>query len=94
MFKEPHFDPKRRLNKRPTILDQCTFLIVVDEALDMEDNFAVDVDNIQASAGPAWQDSSVLRLAHSSLVQFLEQAQTLSEHAREFSVTKDSTDTF
>lgn len=50
--------------------------------------FAVDVDNVQFSAGPQWQSSSVLRLAHSSVVEFLEQAGALSAHARKFAVTK------
>lgn len=49
--------------------------------------FAIDVDNIRLNAGPQWQSSSVLRLAHSSVVEFLEQAETLSDHARKFTIT-------
>lgn len=88
IFEEPHFDPRKRLNQRPKILDQCTLLVMIDEASVMEDIFAVDVDNVQPSAGPTWQDSSVLRLAHSSVVQFLERTETLSEHTRQFAVTR------
>lgn len=85
---EPYFHPKKRLNQRPKILDQCTFLLVADQDSDADDMFAVDVDNFQPTAGPTWQDTSVLRLAHSSVVQFFEQIETLSDHARQFSVTK------
>lgn len=41
---------------RPHFLDQCTFKIVVDQDADSENIFAVDVDNIQPSAGPTWQN--------------------------------------
>lgn len=85
---EPYFDPRKRLNQRPKILDHCTFLIVADQDSDVDDMFAVDVDNFQPSSGPTWQDTSVLRLAHSSVVQFLEQDEKLSDHSRQFSATK------
>lgn len=88
VHEEPSFDPKKRFNQRPKILDHCTFLLVADQDSDADDMFAVDVDNFQPTAAPTLRDTSVLRLAHSSVVQFLEQTGTLSDHARQFSVTK------
>lgn len=87
-FEKPHFDSRKRLSQRPKLLDQCTFLVVIDEASDMEDPFSIEVDNVQPSAGPEWQDALVLRLAHSSVVQLLERTETLSDHSRQFAIPK------
>lgn len=87
-LEKPQFDSRTRLSQRPKILDQCTFLVVIDEASDMEDPFSMEVDNVQPSAGPKWQDDSVLRLAHSSVVQFLERTEKLSDHSRQFTIPK------
>lgn len=85
---EPYFDPKRRLNRRPRILDQCTLLIVLDDTEKESFPFSVSADESTSSASATLSGSSVLRLAHSSVFQFLQDDEKLSEHARRFAVPR------
>ncbi|KAM7189386.1 hypothetical protein V8F33_010074 [Rhypophila sp. PSN 637] len=74
---KPYFDEKKRLNQRPRIFDQCTFLIAIDE------------DSEERST---WHKGAVLRLAHSSVFQFLQETKKLSAHARRFSTAQPAGD--
>ncbi|RYP74907.1 hypothetical protein DL771_002691 [Monosporascus sp. 5C6A] len=85
-----YFVKEKRLNKRPPILDQCSFLIAVyNDDDERNDVFALD-DDCAAPLGPdnsrTWYDKAVLRLAHSSVFQFLLDDDKLSGHARKFTM--------
>lgn len=80
----PYFEPKKMLNQRPRILEQCTFFISVDDDLDADDILALDDDDT-ASRNP---NDAVLRLAHASVVQFLQATERLSDHSLRFSMSQ------
>ncbi|KAK4225941.1 heterokaryon incompatibility protein-domain-containing protein [Podospora fimiseda] len=87
---DPYFDAKKRLNQRPRILDLCTFLIAIDQDLETETMFAIDYE--QASASSIRRRDAVLRLAHASVLQFLQDQERLSAHARKFSTLQPAGD--
>ncbi|KAM7216896.1 hypothetical protein V8F06_007765 [Rhypophila decipiens] len=92
---KPYFDEKKRLNQRPRIFDQYTFLIAIDEDSEESDIFALDDDEAathEPRAGPTWHKDAVLRLAHSSVFQFLQETENLSAHARRFSTAQPAGD--
>ncbi|KAK4216294.1 hypothetical protein QBC37DRAFT_471531 [Rhypophila decipiens] len=92
---KPYFDEKKRLNQRPRIFDQCTFLIAIDEDSEESDMFALDDDEAathEPGAGPTWHKDAVLRLAHSSVFQFLQETEKLSAHATRFSTAQPAGD--
>lgn len=85
----PYFDHRKKLNQRPKVLDQCTFLITIDGTSDQGDIFAIDDDDDGAAAQShngqsTWHKDAVLRLAHASVLQFLQDTEKLSDHAKGF----------
>ncbi|KAH9225373.1 hypothetical protein K456DRAFT_1731926 [Colletotrichum gloeosporioides 23] len=73
-LQKPYFEPKKILNQRPKIIEQCRFLMTVDEVLEDINAFTLADDKTISNSmegGSMWHRGAVLRLAHSSVVQFL-----------------------